>query len=217
MSKIQEQVGEHVIVRYVAKRCIHAAECVKGLPQVFDVKRKPWIDANAASADAIAEVISRCPSGALQLERLDGGPGEIVSAINSAKPVNNGPLQFRGRLEILTPNGEVVATDTRMTLCRCGLSKNKPFCDNSHAKSDFKDSGGLGSNVTKASETVAKEPALKITPTSHGPLALRGPLELISSDGKTRYRCDRAFLCRCGASKNKPFCDGNHKLIGFSD
>jgi CDGSH-type Zn-finger protein/uncharacterized Fe-S cluster protein YjdI len=217
MSKFQEHVGEKITVRYDVKRCIHAAECVKGLPAVFDVKRKPWIDPNAASADAIAEVVSRCPSGALQFERLDGGPGEAVAGVNTVKPVGNGPLHFRGRLEILTPNGEVVISDTRMTLCRCGLSKNKPFCDNSHVKGGFKDSGALGNNVAKASDSPAKEPALKITPTSHGPLGLRGPVELVSSDGKTRYQCDRTFLCRCGASKNKPFCDGSHKHIGFTD
>ncbi|NJN48004.1 MAG: hypothetical protein HC808_17720 [Candidatus Competibacteraceae bacterium] len=217
MANKKEHVGDNITVLYDVKRCIHAAECVRGLPQVFDVKRKPWIDPNAATPDAIAAVVMKCPSGALQFERRDGGEPEPVPATNTVKPIANGPLNVQGKLEILTPNGEVVISDTRMTLCRCGASKNKPFCDNSHAKVGFKDGGALGADVTKTSESPDKEKALKITPSNHGPLVIRGPVEVVGADGKNRYQCDRAFLCRCGASKNKPFCDGTHKQIGFTD
>lgn len=211
MSNIQEEAGDKIIVRYIAKRCIHAAECVKGLPKVFDIHRKPWIDPNAASADAIMEVISRCPSGALQFERTDGGPSEVMPPINTVTLMVNGPLSFRGRLEILSTNGEVTTTDTRMTLCRCGLSKNNPYCDNSHSKGGFKDNSLVLNNFTKTFDSIATDQAIKITPITHGPLGLRGPLEIIGSSGPSRYRCDRVFLCRCGASKNKPFCDSSHR------
>jgi CDGSH-type Zn-finger protein/uncharacterized Fe-S cluster protein YjdI len=217
MAKNQEHAGEKITVHYDVKRCIHAAECVRGLPQVFDVKRKPWIDPNAATPDAIAAVVMRCPSGALHFDRQDGGAQEPIAARNTVRVSANGPLYLQGKLEILTPNGAVATSDTRMALCRCGASKNKPFCDNSHTKLGFKDSGTLGTNVAKTSESLDKEPALKITPTNNGPLGLRGPVELVGADGKNRYQCDRAFLCRCGASKNKPFCDGSHKQIGFVD
>ena len=69
-------VGKDIDVTYDAERCIHAAECIRGLPAVFDNDRRPWIQPAGASADAIAELIARCPSGALHFARDDGGNGE---------------------------------------------------------------------------------------------------------------------------------------------
>jgi len=63
--------SDKVVVRYDPAICIHAGECVRGLPSVFSLSRKPWIDANAASAAAIIEQVKRCPSGALTYELLE--------------------------------------------------------------------------------------------------------------------------------------------------
>ena len=57
--------GRDITVEYDAARCIHVAECVKGLPAVFDPNRRPWVDPDAATADEIAAVVRRCPTGAL--------------------------------------------------------------------------------------------------------------------------------------------------------
>jgi len=65
------QKSDKVVVRYNPAICIHAGECVRGLPSVFSLSRKPWIDVNAASAAAIIEQVKRCPSGALSYELLE--------------------------------------------------------------------------------------------------------------------------------------------------
>jgi uncharacterized Fe-S cluster protein YjdI len=67
---MQEYKNDKIAVRYDPKVCIHAGECVRGLPSVFDVSKKPWIDVNGAAVDAIIEQVKRCPSGALSYEQL---------------------------------------------------------------------------------------------------------------------------------------------------
>ena len=108
-----------------------AAQCVFGLPDVFDPERKPWIEPDKAEADAIARVVARCPTGALHFERADGGPAEQPDVVNRVRAMRNGPLHVRGAIEIQLPDGTVIR-DTRVALCRCGGTQSPPFCDNSH-------------------------------------------------------------------------------------
>ena len=75
-DEVRHYAGEAIDISYDARRCIHGAECVRGLPAVFDTDRRPWILPSGASADAIAAVIDRCPSGALHYTRRDGGAAE---------------------------------------------------------------------------------------------------------------------------------------------
>jgi uncharacterized Fe-S cluster protein YjdI/CDGSH-type Zn-finger protein len=121
--------------------CIHVGACLAGLPEVFDLHRKPWILPDGAEADAVADQVRRCPSGALRYRRLDGGADEQPPAPATVTPLRNGPLLVAGALEVTAPDGTVESTP-RATLCRCGLSANKPFCDNSHLRSDFEAPGG---------------------------------------------------------------------------
>ena len=137
MSKIREYQGEGILVRFDGARCIHAARCVDGLRDVFQPGRRPWIDATQAGPDAIAQVVSRCPSGALTFERTDGGSAEVVADTVSLHVQPDGPLHVRGRLELVDGDG-ATTTPTRIALCRCGASQNKPFCDNSHRKVGFR-------------------------------------------------------------------------------
>ena len=120
-----------ITVFYDAKLCIHAAECVRGLPLVFDTTKKPWIDPTQGTADAIAEVIHNCPSGALRYERLDSGAAETADS-PSLTFVKDGPIFMRGAINLNDEQGNVLFEGTRVALCRCGKSKNKPFCDRSH-------------------------------------------------------------------------------------
>lgn len=138
LAKIREYEGEGIVVRYDVLRCIHAAECVDGLRAVFDPDRRPWVDATAAPPDEIANVITRCPSGALNYQRIGGGEAETAPAENVIRVEANGPLYLRGQVEINDDQGRVVRADTRVALCRCGASENKPFCDNSHRRISFK-------------------------------------------------------------------------------
>ncbi len=76
--KILHYQGQDIVVHYERPRCIHAEECVHGLPEVFDSTRKPWIDADATATERVAEVVRRCPTGALHYERRDNGPAEVT-------------------------------------------------------------------------------------------------------------------------------------------
>ncbi len=117
--------GEAVDITYNLKRCIHAAECVRRLSEVFNTQRRPWITADGASADQIAATVEHCPSGALHYERKDGG-GERTPRTNHIVIWHNGPLQFSGDLRIEGAAVDV-QDETRAALCRCGASHNKPF------------------------------------------------------------------------------------------
>jgi CDGSH-type Zn-finger protein len=102
----------------------------------------------------------------------------------------------------------------RATLCRCGASQNKPFCDGSHVALGFT---ATGEPATQPSELLAvRGGPLTVTPKANGPLALDGPLEICTGTGRTVVRLQGTKLCRCGASSRKPFCDGTHGKIGFT-
>ena len=101
----------------------------------------------------------------------------------------------------------------RVTLCRCGASKRKPFCDGSHASAGF---AATGEPPTRESQPLAaRDGAVAVSPIPNGPLKIQGPLEIVSGTGRTIDRVKECWLCRCGASSSKPFCDGTHKRIGF--
>jgi CDGSH-type Zn-finger protein/uncharacterized Fe-S cluster protein YjdI len=201
--------SEKIAVSFDIVRCIHARECVRGLPEVFDTEKRPWIQPDESHPDRVAEVVMRCPTGALQFERRDGGAEEPVPDENIVAIAADGPLYVGGDIEIRDSIGTTVLEDTRVALCRCGESMNKPFCDNSHKQMNFRDAGVLGENRL-ASKPPADGRKLRIVPTANGPLIVSGEVEILGADGETSYRGTKAALCRCGQSANKPFCDGSH-------
>jgi CDGSH-type Zn-finger protein/uncharacterized Fe-S cluster protein YjdI len=214
-ERIIKYKGKHIIVRFGVDRCTHAAECIRGLPKVFDIKRIPWIDPDAALPDAVAEVVMRCPTGALHFERTDGGPPEPIPTENIVILNEDGPLYIRGNIQILSPDREVLIEDTRISLCRCGDSNDKPFCDGLHTVIDFKDAGKISVDQKKSSAEEPESGVLKIILQPDGPLLLSGPFKIRDADGKINFTGNRAALCRCRASRNKPFCDGSHIQSGF--
>ena len=120
--------------------CIHAAECLRGLPAVSDNRRRPWIIVDNSPAADIGEVIQRCPTGALHFRRLDGGPQLPVPEETTVTERPNGPRYVRGKIRIFAQDHSRVREDTRVALCRCGSSANKPFCDGSHRRVGFRTS-----------------------------------------------------------------------------
>jgi uncharacterized Fe-S cluster protein YjdI len=130
----REYTGRGIRVEWYASRCIHVGECIRAMPRVFDSRRRPWVDLAfpEAEADAVAEAVMRCPTGALHFERLDGGPQEAAAPGVRATPIPKGPLYLRGDVEIFDEAGQLIRRDTRMAICRCGKSRHLPFCDNSH-------------------------------------------------------------------------------------
>ena len=204
--------SDAIDVTFDTQRCIHAAECVRGLPAVFDTSQRPWIQPANAGADAIVATVERCPSGALHYERKDGGAVEIPDQRNVMTVCADGPLHVRGDVTITTAGGEITATDMRMALCRCGQSQNKPFCDNSHKAAGFSDAGDV---KPRQAEDFVPGGALTITANANGSLQCEGSVEVVSADGTSTFAASKTWLCRCGGSANKPFCDGTHKRNGF--
>jgi CDGSH-type Zn-finger protein/uncharacterized Fe-S cluster protein YjdI len=199
----------HLTLHFDAKRCIHARHCVLGQPQVFKANVEgPWIDPDAASTEAMVTVAHMCPSGAIQYSRKDGGDEEARPPINLVQLRENGPLGFRGELKL---NGSAIGM--RATLCRCGASKNKPYCDGSHNDIAF---AASGEPAIRPSEPLAvRNGVVDIRPEPNGPLSVRGNMEICAGTGRTIDRVSRARLCRCGQSANKPFCDNSHERVGF--
>ncbi len=208
-TKVLTYQGKEISVHYDVVRCIHAAECVHGLPQVFDPKRKPWVAPDAATPEEVLRVVSACPTGALRVS--DAAPA--ADSENTARIEPNGPLYATGDVEIKTPDGESLLKDTRVALCRCGASQNKPLCDGAHVKGGFTDGGAL--STTGVSPLRREKGTLTFMPLPGGPLLFEGPCELVGADGGHAYP-EKGALCRCGVSQNKPFCDGSHSSIDFS-
>ena len=198
--------GEHISISFDMKRCIHARNCFLKLPNVFNPERKPWVDPDAAGPEEIAAMIRTCPSGALSYARH--APEEAAPGINRVAVLENGPNAFHGNLKV---KGQAM---TRATICRCGRSKNMPFCDHSHVDAGFQATGEPPASGKDAPGEDVGE-LLEIVQHENGPIEARGALEITSGTGHRLHRGKRAFLCRCGASKNKPFCDGSHKDVGL--
>lgn len=214
-DKVHTFSGDGIDIHYNLKRCIHASECVTRLREVFDNSRRPWIQPNQASAAQISETIQHCPTGALHYHRKDGGGAEIPDKEATIRIQASGPLYVRGAITIKSPDGTVLLEDSRVALCRCGASKNKPFCDNSHFDIEFKARDNLAANMATSSETPAGVRGLTITPDTNGPYHIEGDFTIYSTDKSLVFQGHDAWLCRCGGSNNKPFCDSTHKKNGF--
>jgi len=147
----------------------------------------------------------------------DGSVDEKQTSENVIRISADGPLYFRGRIEIDGSESRASISDTRAALCRCGASGNKPLCDGSHARNSFCDAGlaGPGEDGAGDASAGAGGDAMKISPRLNGPLHVQGRLRIENARGEVIFHGDDAWLCRCGGSKTKPFCDGSHKAIGF--
>ena len=129
--------NDEIEIVWEPRLCIHSGNCWRRLNSVFNPEARPWVDVDGATPDEIAETILTCPTGALHFRRLDGGPQEEPQEPTSVEPRPNGPLFFRGRVRIVDADGNVLREDTRVALCRCGGSGNKPFCDGTHRAIGF--------------------------------------------------------------------------------
>ncbi len=205
----ERYAGKSITVINHGDRCIHSRNCVLGLPHVFVGNVDgPWIQPDNAQTDEVVAIIRSCPSGALAYERHDGGAAEPPSQVNTVHVRENGPLAFHGELHIDRERASL-----RATLCRCGASRHKPYCDGSHHEAGFE---ATGETPSQASEPLTVPGGrLVVTPLPDGPLLVQGSVEICSGTGRTISRAEQAALCRCGASGNKPFCDGSHQRVGF--
>lgn len=204
--------GEKMDVVWDGRLCIHIGECGQAKGDLFVGGRKPWCQPDLVEPDDAKAVVERCPSGALSYEVKDGSGIEEADSENSLIIIYNGPYYLRGDLDIEGATDDTPGLKYRAALCRCGLSKNKPFCDNSHEAGKFQDYGAVGEQGEGLTEQGGK---LKVSLIPDGPLIISGNLTIYAGSGRKAWQGTNAALCRCGASANKPFCDGSHTAAGF--
>jgi uncharacterized Fe-S cluster protein YjdI len=130
-----------LVVTFDPNICRHAAECIRGLPAVFDVSRPDWIRLEGTWPEEIVTVVARCPSGALQAVRAGSSPEKPlpfapVGVILQA--TKDGPLVVKGSVTLELPTGKVEERKSAFLLCRCGQTQTTPFCDGSHERVGFK-------------------------------------------------------------------------------
>jgi CDGSH-type Zn-finger protein len=135
---------------------------------------------------------------------------------NVLQPQVDGPLKIEGEVEIFSADGALLKKSAQVWLCRCGKSANKPFCDGAHKKLPFVDLAQVsGAYQSKSQDAGSPGPTLKITLRPNGPIRCFGQMNIQNGAGHGSWTGTQASLCRCGGSKNKPFCDGSHRDIGF--
>jgi len=138
LDKRDDYVGAGITIHDNRGICAHAGRCTDGLAAVWRMKQEPWIDPNGASAAEIIATIKTCPSGALSYS-VDGVEHRDQDRDPAIFVAKHGPYVVTGGAELAdTVGGEGASTEHR-TLCRCGGSKNKPFCDGTHWHIKFRD------------------------------------------------------------------------------
>ena len=121
--------------------CIHSKKCWQGLPAVFNPQERPWIKPDAVDTQTIISQVTKCPSGALSYymnSELPAEEGTQATVENIVEVSANGPLLIYGNITIKDAAGNETKKHKVTALCRCGASGNKPYCDGSHKKIDFK-------------------------------------------------------------------------------
>lgn len=129
--------GEVTIV-WKPELCIHSTNCFRGLGEVFDPKKKPWVNPQGADTQRIVEQIQKCPSGALSYFMNNEAEGPVkVEAETIVETTANGPLLVYGNVTVKDAQGTLSKRNNVTAFCRCGASQNKPYCDGSHRKINF--------------------------------------------------------------------------------
>ena len=212
---IEVVAGTEATIYFDASKCIHSRTCVLSHPDVFVPNVVgAWIHPDAQPVEELIRIGQNCPSGAITVVRKQTTAGAFADSngaplVNTVRVRENGPLAFEAGLQVKgTPQ-----TNPRATLCRCGQSQNKPYCDGSHVAAGFVASGEPAT-ATFAALAVRNGP-LDLQPLPNGPLRVVGSLEVVSGTGRTCNKVGETYLCRCGHSQNKPYCDGSHKAAGF--
>jgi uncharacterized Fe-S cluster protein YjdI len=129
-STRKRYTGKAVDVSFDPARCRHAAECVRGLPAVFDTDRRPWILPDGGEASDVVRVVARSPTGALRTHPRASAVGEQPARPTQVTALPDGPVLLRGDLHVTAPSG-LDEHETRAALCSCGATANAPYCDGS--------------------------------------------------------------------------------------
>lgn len=133
-----------ITIEWKPEVCIHSTICFKGLGEVFDPRRRPWIDMSKAETEKIMAQVKQCPSGALsytinEKPPVSGPLPEVKDHVQltTIECLKNGPYLVREMVTIRKPDGTEETRVGSTALCRCGQSANKPFCDGTHGRVGF--------------------------------------------------------------------------------
>lgn len=145
-KKERSYSNNEITVHWKPRECVHAGTCFRELRTVFDPSRRPWIDLSKGETDAIIDIVERCPTDALTYERKMDKIGTEQSGSSTKPPVaekvnlsimRNGPILAEGQFTIVKEDGSEQEIKSITSFCRCGMSKNQPFCDGTHNKEGF--------------------------------------------------------------------------------
>ncbi len=124
----KEYSREDVTVVWQPELCIHSTICAKGLPQVFDPNRRPWVDMSQAESEAIVNQVNQCPSGALSIKKFTEASSKPQVNV---RLMSGGPAVVKGPVEVIDESGEAHLKEN-VAFCRCTKSQKFPYCDGSH-------------------------------------------------------------------------------------
>lgn len=137
-DKLQDYQGREITIYNNVLLCSHSEYCVHELPTVFSESNDPWIDPDGDALANIRALIEKCPSGALSYS-INGEQQPDAERTPAITIEKNGPYRITGGIELKDAEWGTGASREHYTLCRCGVSRNKPFCDGSHAGLNFDD------------------------------------------------------------------------------
>ncbi len=146
----REYSNGEITVYWKPSKCIHVTTCYKELIEVFNPRKRPWIDMKGASTDEIIRVVNLCPTDALTFKWDDEkktvltdaaieDKTEILQMENAAeiRIMKDGPLVVKGSFKIIGAEGSELRQMKMASFCRCGKSNKMPFCDGTHRKIGF--------------------------------------------------------------------------------
>jgi len=138
MEKITKKyTNGEITVIWKPHLCVHAAICFTELPSVFIPYERPWIKMDGATTEEIIDIVAQCPTQAISYywnhkgQKTEEEKTEVVI-------IKNGPFLIKGSFKVLDIDGNEIVSENPASLCRCGQTKDRPFCDGSHIQYDFK-------------------------------------------------------------------------------
>jgi len=148
----RQYTNGEITVFWKPETCIHATICFMKLRSVFNPAKRPWVNMSGASTAEIIKVVDQCPTDALTWkwnkdlsadEKTQPLPESLTdekvpTPVTEIMVIENGPALIKGKFKMIDGTGKLIETASQISLCRCGASKNKPFCDGTHHVTGFK-------------------------------------------------------------------------------
>lgn len=149
--------GKDITVYWTPKECVHAATCFSELISVFNPAKRPWVNMDGGTTEEIIDIVNRCPTNALMFKWNDATKNQTETSKKRVEGIDpwgqvqqkeepaaakmvimaDGPAFISGNFVAIGPDGGELKTMEMSSFCRCGNSKNMPFCDGMHRKIGF--------------------------------------------------------------------------------